>query len=78
VTDADADTVRATRSQLSEFSDRLVIGQLHGDLWPMFGALLVNLRNVLDAMDVVAEAQPVQVPKPALSSGGRSLSGGRS
>jgi hypothetical protein len=39
----------------------------------MFGALLVNLRNVLDAMDVVAEAQPVQVPAPPLATtaGGR-------
>jgi hypothetical protein len=33
----------------------------------MFGALLVNLRNVLDALDVVAEAQPVQVPPGPLS-----------
>ena len=37
----------------------------------MFGALLVNLRNVLDEMDVVAEAQPVQVPTPSLARGAR-------
>jgi uncharacterized membrane protein YgaE (UPF0421/DUF939 family) len=69
VTAADADGVRATRSQLTELSDHLAVEQLHGDLWPMFGALLVNLRNVLDAVDVVAEAQPVQVPGPALRNG---------
>ena len=62
VTDADAERVRVIRSELSELSDRLAIEQLHGDLWPMFGALLVNLRNVLDALDVVAEVQPVHLP----------------
>jgi uncharacterized membrane protein YgaE (UPF0421/DUF939 family) len=72
VTDADADELRAIRSELSERSRHLAIEQLHGDLWPIFGALLVNLRNVLDAMDVVAEAQPVQVPLPAFRGGGPS------
>ena len=62
VTDADAERVRAIRSELTELSNRLAIEQLHGDLWPMFGALLVNLRNVLDALDVVAEVQPVHLP----------------
>ena len=33
----------------------------------MAGALLVNLRNVLASLDVVADAQPVQVPAPALA-----------
>ena len=35
--------------------------------WPVAGALLVNLRNVLASLDVVADAQPVQVPAPALT-----------
>lgn len=43
----------------------------------MFGALLVNLRNVLDALDVVAEAQPVHVPALALSDAGQSRPGKR-
>jgi hypothetical protein len=30
------------------------------------GALLVNLRNILEALDVVADAQPVEVPAAAL------------
>jgi uncharacterized membrane protein YgaE (UPF0421/DUF939 family) len=66
---ADADGLRSARVELSELSDRLTAQPLHGGLCSMFGALLVNLRNVLDAMDVVAEAQPVHVPAPALSSG---------
>ncbi|HEX3976644.1 MAG TPA: FUSC family protein [Solirubrobacteraceae bacterium] len=66
---ADAAGLRSARSELSELSQRLAAEQLHGGLWPMFGALLVNLRNVLDAMDVVAEAQPVHVPTPSLVRG---------
>lgn len=67
VTEADPAELRTIRGELSELSDQLAREQLHGNLWPMFGALLVNLRNVVDAMDVVAEAQPVQVAAPALS-----------
>jgi uncharacterized membrane protein YgaE (UPF0421/DUF939 family) len=64
---ADADGLRRARAELPKLSERLVDEQLHGGQWPMFGALLVNLRNVLDALDVVAEAQPVQVPPGPLS-----------
>jgi uncharacterized membrane protein YgaE (UPF0421/DUF939 family) len=66
VEEADADGLRRARVGVTELSDRLVDEQLHGGQWPMFGALLVNLRNVLDALDVVAEAQPVRVPAPSL------------
>jgi len=68
---ADADGLRSARSELSELSESLVAQPLHGGLWSMFGALLVNLRNVLDAMDVVAEAQPVQVPTRSLARSAR-------
>jgi hypothetical protein len=34
------------------------------------GALIVNLRNILEAMDAVAEAQPVRVEmRPAATVG---------
>jgi hypothetical protein len=36
-------------------------------LWPVCGALLVNLRNILEALGPVADAQPVEVPAPALT-----------
>jgi uncharacterized membrane protein YgaE (UPF0421/DUF939 family) len=68
---ADADGLRSARGELTNLSDHLATEQLHGGQWPMFGALLVNLRNVLDALDVVAEAQPVHVPAPALAGGRR-------
>jgi uncharacterized membrane protein YgaE (UPF0421/DUF939 family) len=66
VTRADADGLRSAREKLGRLSDRLAVDQLDGGPWPMFGALLVNLRNVLDALDVVAEAQPVMVPTPTI------------
>ena len=27
--------------------------------WPIYGALIINLRNIVDAMDEVAEANPI-------------------
>ena len=66
VVDANTGEVKAARAELSELADRLAVGELPNGLWPVYGALLVNLRNVLDALDAVAEAQPVQVPSPTL------------
>jgi uncharacterized membrane protein YccC len=31
-------------------------------LWPVYGALMINLRNILDAMDEVAAANPLDQP----------------
>lgn len=66
VANADTSEVKAARAKLSALAGRLAVDELHDDLWPVYGALLINLRNVLDALDVVAEAQPVQVPTPTL------------
>jgi hypothetical protein len=33
-----------------------------GRNWPVHGALIVNLRNILESLDVVATVQPVEVP----------------
>jgi hypothetical protein len=39
---------------------------------PTHGALIVNLRNILEAMDAVAEAQPARVrARPAVAMSGR-------
>jgi uncharacterized membrane protein YccC len=66
VVDADTDQVKAARAEVTALANRLTVDELHDDLWPVYGALLVNLRNVLDALDAVAEAQPVQVASPAV------------
>jgi uncharacterized membrane protein YccC len=61
VAGADTTEVKAARADLGALADRLAVEELHDDLWPVYGALLINLRNVLDALDAVTEAQPVQV-----------------
>jgi uncharacterized membrane protein YgaE (UPF0421/DUF939 family) len=67
VVDADTGELKAARAELSALASRLAVDELHDDFWPVYGALLVNLRNVLDALDAVADAQPVQVPSPTLA-----------
>ncbi len=66
VLDADAAAVDAARAEVSALANRLAVEELHGDLWPVYGALLINLRNVLDALGAVADAQPLKVPSPTL------------
>ena len=66
VADVDAGQVQAAREELRGLANRLAVDELHDDLWPVYGALLINLRNVLDALDAVVEAQPVRVASPAL------------
>lgn len=63
---ADTAGLTAARAELTAFADRLEVDTLR-DLWPVYGALLVNLRNIIDALDAVAEAQPVQVPSSPLA-----------
>jgi uncharacterized membrane protein YccC len=62
VADADVERLREARAQLTSLGNDLAVEELHADLWPVYGALLINLRNILDALDPVATAQPVQVP----------------
>jgi hypothetical protein len=59
--------ITEVRADLTAFANRLDVDGLQDDRWAVYGALLVNLRNVLDALDLVAEAQPVKVPAPAIS-----------
>ena len=66
--DADAQGVERVRGDLGQ-----AIGTLSGEeggddeRWPVHGALLVNLRNIADAMGGVAGVQPVRpnAPHPA-------------
>jgi uncharacterized membrane protein YgaE (UPF0421/DUF939 family) len=64
VANADTGEVKAARAELGALASRLAVDELHDEFWPVYGALLINLRNVLDALHAVAEAQPVQVPSP--------------
>ena len=58
VSGADAERLAATRSALDELVEQL---DPDGELWPVYGALIVNLRNILESLDVVATVQPVEV-----------------
>jgi uncharacterized membrane protein YccC len=66
ITAADAEAVTSVRGDLSAYAEELAVGHLREGFWPVAGAVLVNLRNILDALDVVADAQPVAVPRPTL------------
>jgi uncharacterized membrane protein YgaE (UPF0421/DUF939 family) len=65
VTASDLAGIQSARAGLGELARELVVRELEGDLWPVYGALTVNLRNIDDALDAVAKVQPVEVPSPA-------------
>ena len=67
VSDADAEAVDVVRADLDAFAAELPVADLPHGFWPVAGALLVNLRNLVAALDVVADAQPVQASAPAPS-----------
>ena len=67
VSGADRPAIEAVRADLDDFAGDLDVDELPDGFWPAYGALLVNVRNILAALDVVADAQPVEVPSPALA-----------
>lgn len=60
VSGADAEGLHQIRSDLESAGGGLFNGKARAAPRPVHGALLVNLRNILEAMDVVADAQPVE------------------
>jgi hypothetical protein len=62
VDDADAEAIKAIRADLDRYATGLDVRELADSLWPIAGALLINLRNILEALEEVAGAQPVRVP----------------
>lgn len=59
-------TVGHARVPTGDWDPAVAVGHLREGFWPVAGAVLVNLRNILDALDVVADAQPVEVLRPTL------------
>ncbi len=60
---ADANRLHQMRDRIEDLRVSLS-SQLFADpCWPVYGAMLVNLRNISGAMDVVAAAQPVVSPR---------------
>jgi uncharacterized membrane protein YccC len=59
--DADADAFRDVRHRLEALTEEMRATERSPE-WPIYGALIINLRNIIDAMDVVAEANPIGGP----------------
>ena len=59
------DAVRVTqvRADLNQLAHDLSTEELSARHWPEYGALLMNLRNVVTSMDRVAEQNPVVLPR---------------
>jgi hypothetical protein len=75
VTAADANTLHGMRWRIDDLSSDLTRHDSVDRHWPLYGALLVNLRNITGALDLVAAAQPIVSPRDradtAESSGSR-------
>ena len=62
--DADSGAITAVRTRLEAFAEELRATE-RSPQWPIYGALIINLRNVIDAMVEVAAANPIgQQPLP--------------
>ncbi len=59
---ADPIPIRGTLDKLNELVDELGVRSPTPDLWPVYGGLIINLRNLLDAMEEVAVANPLGQP----------------
>jgi uncharacterized membrane protein YccC len=56
--DADPAALLDVRRRLEDFAEELRATDRSPE-WPIYGALIINLRNIVDAMDKVAEANPI-------------------
>lgn len=56
--DADPVALGAVRTRLEAFSEEMRATERSPE-WPIYGALIINLRNIVDAMGEVAEANPI-------------------
>ena len=57
--DADPVALLAVRRRLEDFTEELRSTERSAE-WPIYGALIINLRNILDAMGEVAKANPIR------------------
>ena len=62
IRDADAPAIEAVRSRIDDFVLVLSRSELSPRLWPEYGGLLTNLRNIVVAMEEVAASNPLDRP----------------
>ncbi len=62
--DADPVALLAVRTRLEGFTEGMRSSERSPE-WPIYGALIINLRNIIDAMGEVAASNPIGgVPLP--------------
>jgi uncharacterized membrane protein YccC len=61
VVDGDGESMQTLRARMEELAAELALDELPSGFWPVGGALIVNLRNILASLAAVAEARPVGV-----------------
>ena len=61
IAEAEQDSIRDCKERLDELATEVDADEAT-TLWPIYGSLLVTLRNILDAMDEVAAANPLDTP----------------
>ncbi|MGH3361015.1 MAG: aromatic acid exporter family protein [Nocardioides sp.] len=62
IEEADVSAIRECRQQLDVLTEWLGQEAIGPELWPVYGGLVVNLANILDAMEEVAAANPMDQP----------------
>lgn len=71
IEDADQLLIRGSRTRLDGLVELVDSLTPTPHLWPVYGGVIINLRNILDAMDEVAGANPMTQPPLPFSSGPR-------
>jgi Aromatic acid exporter family member 1 len=67
VVDADPDALRVVHDGLRRLVEEVSALEEPVEQWPLYGALTINLRNILDAMSDVAMANPLRQPAVGLA-----------
>ena len=67
VVDADPEALRVVHGRLRRLAREVSALDERVEQWPLYGALIINLRNILDAMSEVADANPMRQPPVPLA-----------
>ncbi|MFC4785988.1 FUSC family protein [Nocardioides sp. MAHUQ-72] len=59
IIESDRDTLRRCREHLDEIVELVGVESPISPLWPVYGGLIINLRNIFDALDEVAGSAPI-------------------
>ena len=63
ITEPDPERVSEVRGELNALAEELSDRELSGRHWPEYGALIMNLRNVVTSMDQVARNHRIELPR---------------